>query len=62
MLMNLVGYFVLGVPIAALFGFALGYGAVGIWWGLVAGLVGAATLLTYRVKTQLAGEIARVRI
>jgi MATE family, multidrug efflux pump len=62
MLMNLVGYFVLGVPLAALLGFALGYGALGIWWGLVAGLVGAASLLTYRVKTQLAGHIARVAI
>lgn len=62
MLMNLVGYFVLGVPIAALLGFALGYGAVGIWWGLVVGLFGAASLLTYRVKTQLAGEIRRVLI
>jgi MATE family multidrug resistance protein len=62
MLMNFVGYFALAVPIAALLGFTLGYGALGIWWGLVAGLVGAASLLTYRVKWRLAGEIARVAV
>ena len=40
MLMNLVGYFVLGVPIGALLCFALGWGVPGIWWGLVVGLAG----------------------
>ena len=62
MLMNLVGYFVLGVPIGALLCFALGWGVPGIWWGLVVGLAGASSLLTYRVAHRLGGRVARLRV
>ncbi len=62
MLMNLVGYFVLGVPMGALLCFALGWGAPGIWWGLVVGLAAAAALLTYRVAHRLGGTVARLRV
>jgi MATE family multidrug resistance protein len=53
MLMNFIGYVVLGVPIGAVLCFSLGRGAPGIWWGLVIGLAAAATLLCYRVFRRL---------
>ncbi len=53
MLLNFVGYVLLGVPIGALLCFTLGMGASGIWWGLVLGLAAAAGLLSYRVRVRL---------
>ena len=62
MWMNFVGYVVLGVPIGALLCFPLGFGAPGIWWGLVIGLASAAILLAYRVFTRLRRPLERVQV
>jgi MATE family multidrug resistance protein len=43
-----IGYWGLGFPIAWFFGVHLGYGALGIWWGLAAGLASVAILLSVR--------------
>lgn len=43
-----IGYWGLGFPIAWFFGVHLGYGALGIWWGLAAGLAAVAVLLSVR--------------
>lgn len=48
MLIAGLGYWVFGVGSGYLFGFTLGYGPVGIWWGLALGLTVAAVLLTWR--------------
>jgi hypothetical protein len=32
-----VSYWLVGMPCAYVFGFPLGWGAVGIWWGMVRG-------------------------
>lgn len=45
---NLVGYWVIGLPIALFLCFTKGMGVVGLWWGLCAGLVAVATLLFLR--------------
>ena len=47
------GYWVVGFPLAALLGFWVGWGGVGIWLGLAAGLAMAAALLYRRVQRQL---------
>jgi MATE family multidrug resistance protein len=39
MLANLVGHWLLALPVAAACGFTLGYGVVGLWAGLCVGLV-----------------------
>jgi MATE family multidrug resistance protein len=62
MWMNFIGYVVLGVPIGALLCFPLGFGAPGIWWGLVIGLAAAAILLAYRVFTRLRRPLVRVQV
>ncbi len=44
---NMVGHWLLGLPVALLLGLRLGLGVTGLWWGLCAGLsVVAAALLS----------------
>jgi MATE family multidrug resistance protein len=47
-LLGLLGYWVIGMGSGYIFGFALGYGAVGLWWGLALGLAASASLLSWR--------------
>ncbi|MBE9477016.1 MAG: MATE family efflux transporter [Proteobacteria bacterium] len=51
LIMAVISYWVVGIPAGYLFGFVWGYGAVGIWMGLVCGLTLAAVLLNYRFWT-----------
>ncbi|MBC7893979.1 MAG: polysaccharide biosynthesis C-terminal domain-containing protein, partial [Cytophagaceae bacterium] len=60
MLLNLFGFIVVGVPVAALLAFPLGYGPVGIWWGLVICLVVVAALLAVRVRSRLGDRLVRL--
>ena len=57
---QIIGYWIIGLPIGYLFGFRLHYGAVGLWMGLCAGLMVAGTTLsliwrhtTKKLTTQL---------
>ena len=47
---NLVGHWVIGLPIALLLGFTMHMGVVGLWWGLSAGLTAVAVLLFVRFE------------
>jgi MATE family multidrug resistance protein len=62
MLVNLLGYWVLGLPVSYLLGFVAGWGAVGLWWGLVVGLGVVATVLLGRVRVALRRRRVRVDI
>jgi len=44
----LVGYWLIGFPVAYLLGFPLGLHGVGIWLGLAAGLLATAIILVTR--------------
>lgn len=57
---NLAGYAMVGLPLGAWLGFRLGWGAPGIWWGLVAGLAAVAALLGWRVHAIVGGELRRL--
>jgi MATE family multidrug resistance protein len=50
MFANLVGHWLIALPIAAIGGFTLGYGVVGLWIGLCVGLtlVGLFLLTVWR--------------
>lgn len=48
-LMGFVSYWLVGLPVAAWLGFSLELGAVGVWWGLAAGLVVACFTLGPRL-------------
>jgi len=57
---QIIGYWIIGLPIGYLFGFRFHYGAVGLWMGLCAGLMVAGTTLsliwrhtTKKLTTQL---------
>lgn len=53
---TLLAYWVLGLPLAYVFGFIFNFGIQGIWWGLLIGLLTASVLLFFRFqhKTKLA--------
>lgn len=52
--LSLVGYWLVGLPVAVLLAFPLGLGAAGVWWGLTAGLATTAVLMLRRYFTLLA--------
>jgi len=57
---NVIGYWVIGLPIALLLGFKLGMGVVGFWWGFVAGLTCVAILVFLRFDWLSSREIVPV--
>lgn len=44
-IVNLIGFYAVGLPLAYLLAFPLGLGMIGIWWGMAAGLGGVAAML-----------------
>jgi MATE family multidrug resistance protein len=62
MILNVLGFWVLGVPASAWLGLWMGEGPRGLWWGLVLGLGTVALFLLGRVRRRLGGELARVEI
>src|SRR4051812_6971181 len=62
MLINLLGYWVLGLPLSVYLGFVIGMGPVGLWWGLVLGLAVVAVSLLFRVRGRLSQAQCRVVI
>ena len=56
---NVVGHYAIGLPLALGLGFGAGWGTVGIWWGLSAGLTSVAITLTLRFHQLSKRPIAR---
>ena len=52
---NMVGHYLVGLPLALGLGFGMGLGVQGIWWGLCAGLTCVALALVWRFERQSAG-------
>ncbi|TVQ65543.1 MAG: MATE family efflux transporter [Balneolaceae bacterium] len=48
MIVNLIAYWLIGIPVAYYLGFGLGFGAPGLWGGLIAGLTVAGILHNLR--------------
>ena len=57
---NLVGYYVLGLPIAVLLCFYLDWNEQGLWWGLCAGLAFVAVWLVWRFAKLSKRTLVRV--
>ncbi len=62
MVLNVLGFWLLGLPVGVLLGFGLGGGAVGLWWGLLVGLVAVAISLLVRVRWRMRRALVRVRL
>lgn len=60
LIVQIVGYWIIGLPIGYLLGFRWHYGAVGLWLGLCAGLVvaGVALVVIWYRTTKIMGKIA----
>jgi len=54
---NVVGHWLIGLPVALLLGFVAHQGVFGIWWGLCAGLSAVAVALAWRFLWLSAREI-----
>lgn len=62
MIVNVVGFWCIGMPVSLWLGFGLDYGAVGLWWGLVVGLIAVAVFLIVRVRQRERYGLERVII
>lgn len=60
MVVNVLGFWLIGFPVSLWLGFARHLGAVGLWWGLVVGLFAVATFLLVRVRARFGRELRRV--
>ncbi|MCP3105169.1 MATE family efflux transporter [Myxococcus sp. K15C18031901] len=56
-LANMVGHYVVGLPLTLFLGFKAGLGVLGIWWGLCAGLITVAVALLWRFNKMSAGTL-----
>lgn len=57
---NIVGYWLIGFPVALLLAFKMKMGVVGLWWGFVAGLTVVAILVFLRFQKLSSKEITPV--
>jgi MATE family multidrug resistance protein len=62
MIVNVIGFWCIGMPVSLWLGFGLGYGAVGLWWGLVVGLIIVAVFLIVRVRQREQHGLERIII
>jgi len=62
MVANVLGFWLLGMPVSLWLGFGAKLGVVGLWWGFVVGLAAVAVFLVGRVRVRLGGELERVRV
>jgi len=59
MVINVLGFWLLGVPTSWYLGIHTSLGPRGLWWGFVAGLAAVAVLLLARVRFRLRQHIGR---
>jgi MATE family multidrug resistance protein len=59
MVVNFVGYWLLGLPLGYILCFRMGFGVAGLWWGLTFALVGISIvlLMAWQKKTASAAHI-----
>lgn len=62
MIVNVLGYWVIALPLSAWLGLYTPAGPQGMWWGLVVGLVVVAVVLVIRVRARLGREIRRLEV
>lgn len=62
MVINLLGYGLVGIPVSSLLAFRAGLGARGLWWGFVAGLAAVAVFLMARVIVRFGRRLHRLVI
>ena len=61
-IINVVGFWLIGLPVSWWLAFREGGGAVGLWWGIVVGLAAVALILLARVRVRLGRTMRRIVI
>ena len=59
---NILGFWLIGLPLGLWLGMRLDLGPVGLWWGLVAGLAVVGLGLLVRVRVRIRRAMRRVEI
>jgi len=62
MLVNLVGFWMIGLPVSLYLAFPAGLGPLGLWWGMAAGLGAVALFLLIRVRVRFGRDLTRVAL
>lgn len=62
MIVNLVGFWMIGLPISLYLAFPGGLGPLGLWWGLAAGLGAVAFFLLIRVRIRFGRDLTRITL
>jgi MATE family multidrug resistance protein len=62
LVVNVIGYWLIGLPLAAYLGLGTSAGPAGLWWGLVVGLAAVAIILVVRVRLRLRGALPRLEV
>jgi MATE family multidrug resistance protein len=62
MLVNILGFWLIGLPTSAVLAFHFDFGPEGLWWGVVAGLGSVAAFLLTRVAWKFQGDLSRIRV
>lgn len=62
LIVNLIGYWMLALPLGLWLAFRAGHGPAGLWWGLVAGLAAVGLVLVVRVRVRLWRTLERLRV
>jgi len=60
MIVNILGFWLIGFPVSLTLCFSLGFGARGLWWGLVVGLGAVAGFLMLRIRTRMRRDLRRM--
>ncbi len=62
MLVNLVGFWMIGLPVSLYLAFPGGLGPLGLWWGMAAGLGAVAIFLLIRVRVRFGRDLTRLAL
>ena len=62
MVINVLGFWLFGIPVSLWLAFGLDLGPEGLWWGLVSGLGAVAVLLLARIAVKLSRPLERVSV
>ncbi|MEP6573121.1 MAG: MATE family efflux transporter, partial [Gemmatimonadota bacterium] len=62
MFMNVLGFWLLGLPTSLYLGLHAKFGPRGLWWGLTVGLIVVALTLVWRVRGRLGRDFRRIVI
>jgi MATE family multidrug resistance protein len=58
----IIGFWLCGMPVSLWLAYRADLGAVGLWWGFVAGLAAVALFLVARIRQRLRLAVARIEI